>query len=230
MKYIDYAFKAAIIVLISASLFYLVRLTTYVDQIGLMIYKDTRVSNNVSELPEPVGGSLYSGSDSAKVKITVFVDFQCPFCKQFFNQVIPEIEERYVRNGVASIYIKYLPLSHIHPDASLYAKGAEYSRLNGVFREYVSAIFSEESELNTALLNEILFSLSIDTIAFQESLSDVNLYLSLEKDQIEAGGYGISGTPTTVINKKVILGVTDFENYANIIENEKQTGKGLICQ
>lgn len=230
MKYFEYIYKCALLIILSIILFYTIRLVSYVDQIGLMVYRNTTSIKSNIEFPKPVGGNLLSGSDSSKVKITIFIDYQCAYCKQFFNQVIPRIEEKFVNIGVASIYTKHLPLSHIHPQAELYAKGAEYAKVNGSLKEYTSKVFTNDSDLDSASLNKILYSLNIDTIAFKESLITEGFYASVQKDLIEARGYNISGTPTTVINQKVILGYRDFEYFQNIIENELDSEPGSNCQ
>ncbi|GEM_PF-4211612 len=230
MKYFEHFFKGTLLILISIILFYIIRLVGYVDQIGLMIYRNSTLGKSNIELPKPVGGSLLSGSDSAKVKITVFIDYQCTYCKQFFNEVVTKIEERFVDSGVASIYIKHLPLNHIHQIAELLAKGAEYSKANGLIRDYTFKVFAFDSQLDTTTLNQIMYSLNIDTIAFRESLNTESFYTSIEKDLIEARGYNINGTPTTVINQKVILGLRDFRYFENIIENELVSGSGSNCQ
>ena len=57
------------------------------------------------------------GRDAATITIFEFSDFQCPFCRQFWNETLPSLEREYIRTGKARLIFINLPLPGIHPNA-----------------------------------------------------------------------------------------------------------------
>jgi protein-disulfide isomerase len=228
MKYLEIVYKTGLIVLLSVILFFTVKLVRYVDKIGSLVYSYAKPAGQPLDAAKISKGNLYSGTDTSRLKMTVFIDLECSYCKQFFNVVIPSIEDKYVKTGKISIYTKHLPLTHLHPTSELYAKGAEYAKILGIYRQYINKVYSTEADFSKRAFNKLLYSLSIDTIAFNDSLT-TNKYISIQKDIIEANGYNIRGTPTVVINNNVTLGYQDFDYFRNIIENELKLNSGTSC-
>src|SRR5581483_6561706 len=59
------------------------------------------------------GGRL--GRPGAPVRVTEFVDLQCPACALASREVVPEIVRGWVRPGVATLTLR--PLAFIGPDS-----------------------------------------------------------------------------------------------------------------
>ena len=51
--------------------------------------------------PQDVGikGAPFLGPADAKVTLVEFTDYQCPFCRRHFTNVMPEIRKEYVDTG-----------------------------------------------------------------------------------------------------------------------------------
>jgi protein-disulfide isomerase len=49
--------------------------------------------------PVSIAGAQLRGRGDAKAVMIVYSDFQCPFCRRFAREVLPEIERRYVATG-----------------------------------------------------------------------------------------------------------------------------------
>jgi len=50
------------------------------------------------------------GSDDAPVTMIEFSDFQCPFCKSFFERTLPEIKKQYVEAGKVRLVYRDFPI------------------------------------------------------------------------------------------------------------------------
>ena len=76
------------------------------------------VSGRPATLPtEPISLAEASllGSDDAPVVIVEFSDFQCPFCKKFSEDVLPQLRDKYIAPGLVQLAFVNLPLDAIHP-------------------------------------------------------------------------------------------------------------------
>ncbi len=69
----------------------------------------------------PLDNALIMGNPKAKMKIIVFTDPECPFCRKLHAEIKDIIKER---NDIA-FYIKMYPLSDIHPGAYDKAKAIQ---------------------------------------------------------------------------------------------------------
>lgn len=58
------------------------------------------------------------GEESAPITIYEVSDFQCPYCRQFWERTLPTLEAEYIQTGKARFIFLNLPLSQIHPNAA----------------------------------------------------------------------------------------------------------------
>ena len=69
----------------------------------------------------PVGftedGFLYRGEPDAPIVMIEYSDFQCPFCKRYFIQTEPSLDESFVRTGQVRVVFHDFPLLSLHPNA-----------------------------------------------------------------------------------------------------------------
>ena len=65
------------------------------------------------------------GSETARVVVVEFSDYQCPFCALFFRQTLPQLDQEYIRTGKIKYVFNNVPLDQIHPAAFKAAEAAE---------------------------------------------------------------------------------------------------------
>src|SRR3989344_2866257 len=81
------------------------------------------------------------GSDAAPVTIIEYSDFQCPFCRSFFDQTYGQLKKEYVDTGVIRFVYRHFPLA-FHPAAQKSAEATECAGAQGKFWEMHDAIFT----------------------------------------------------------------------------------------
>ncbi|MEE8492934.1 MAG: thioredoxin domain-containing protein, partial [Nitrospirales bacterium] len=72
----------------------------------------SRVEANVS-----ISGSPTMGKKDAPVTVVEFSDYQCPFCRRFFQTTLPKIKEEYIDTGKVRYVFRDFPLDQMHPQA-----------------------------------------------------------------------------------------------------------------
>lgn len=90
------------------------------------------------------------GNTDAKITIVEFSDFQCPFCRQFWTQTLPQIKKDYIDTGKAVLYYRQFPLDTIHPLAVPFANASECANEQGKFWQMHDKMFTEQNKLEGA--------------------------------------------------------------------------------
>ena len=57
------------------------------------------------------------GADDAPVTVLEVSDFQCPYCRDFWQDVLPVLEREYIDTGKIRFVFLNLPLPTAHPNA-----------------------------------------------------------------------------------------------------------------
>lgn len=68
------------------------------------------------------------GSVNAPVTIIEFSDYECPYCKRFFNETLPQLKSMYIDMGKVRLVYRDLPLLTHEPAATNEARAANCAR------------------------------------------------------------------------------------------------------
>jgi protein-disulfide isomerase len=163
-----------------------------------------------------VGQAPLKGVKTAPVTIVEYSDFECPFCSRGAN-TIEEITKRY-GNKVVVAY-KHLPLD-FHRNAKPAAQAAMAAHEQGKFWEMHDKLFANQRALDRASLEKYAQEIGLNMPKFKAALDSDKYAAYVEKDAQEAASVGATGTPTFVINGRVLVGAQPAEAFARIIDEE----------
>ena len=96
-----------------------------------------------AERPD-VGGAAIKGDPDAPVVIVEYSDFQCPFCRRWYTDVLPELEGRI--GAEVALAFAHFPLSQIHANAEAAHVAAECAGEQGKFWEMHDLLFDRQWE------------------------------------------------------------------------------------
>lgn len=144
---------------------------------------------------------FYFGNPEGKVKIVVFSDFECPFCKRASIFMKPLLEKN--KDKVA-IYYKHFPLS-FHKHAKMLARAYEAAKELGYHLDLYNLNLQGKTE--DQILDEIAGMLKdSDRAKFKELAKSSKYDEKINKDYQYGTKLGVKGTPYIVIDGKVING------------------------
>ncbi len=167
-----------------------------------------------------VDDDAVKGDANAPITIIEFSDFQCPFCKRFFDQTLPQIDEKYIKTGKAKLVYRDFPLTSIHEFAAKAGEGAECAREQGKFWEFHDRLFQRQEELKVEDLKKHAADLGLNTVTFNQCLDSGKYTSEVDKDLNEGVTAGVTGTPTFFINGVKVVGAVPFSQFEQIIEAE----------
>lgn len=157
------------------------------------------------------------GPAEAPVTVVEFSDFQCPYCSRA-EETIGQILKMYP-DRVRLVYRNF-PLSAIHPNAQAAAEAAECAYQSGKYWEYHDLLFQHQDKLAREDLGQYAEKAGIDSKIFSACLDGGKGKDAVEKDKLDAGRNGVTGTPTFFINGKRISGAVPLDVLKKTIDDE----------
>ena len=144
----------------------------------------------------PVNNSAVKGAKNAPVTITVFDDFQCPYCAR----LVPTLEQVVAAypTQVRVVY-KHFPLS-MHKFANQAAIASIAARNQGKFWPMHDQLFANYNKLNAAKIRELAESVGLDMARFDQDVANPALQQEIAADLQLGTKAGVRGTPAAYIN------------------------------
>lgn len=139
-------------------------------------------------------GADRTGPADAKVKIVVFSDYLCPYCKTL-HETLNQIVSKYP-NDVAIFHRTFI----IHPDAVIMAKAAESANKQGKFESADNAIFGSFNKGNQQTMDEMAKSIGLNMDQFNKDLNSSDIQKIIDKDNADAAALNLGGTPSVFLN------------------------------
>jgi protein-disulfide isomerase len=148
-----------------------------------------------------VAGNPSMGKADAPVTLIEFSDYQCPFCRRFFNDTLPALKAEYVDTGKVRYVFRDYPLDRIHPKARKAAEAARCVGEQGKYWQMHDLLFQNQQALEVENLKEYARRLHVDAAAFDACLDGGKYSAEIQKDFDEGGAAGVRGTPGFFIGK-----------------------------
>ncbi|MCA9621875.1 MAG: thioredoxin domain-containing protein [Myxococcales bacterium] len=168
-------------------------------------------------IPGPSALSPIKGDKRAPVTVTVFTDFQCPYCGRA-QTVLEQIEDAYP--GKVRLVFRHRPLD-FHTDAMLaHEAAAEAYRQKGNagFWRFHDRLFADQKHMKRADLEAHARAIGLDMDQFGRALDGGVHKKQIEADIAIAEKAGINGTPGFVVNDLFISGAQPFTKFKRAIE------------
>ncbi|MBU6320930.1 MAG: thioredoxin domain-containing protein [Patescibacteria group bacterium] len=167
-------------------------------------------------------GEPYIGNANAPVTIAFWSDYQCPFCKQFEEQTLPQLKKGYVDTGKAKVV--FLDFAFLGNDS---ITGAEYGR--AVWKLYPNQYFAWRTAMfnaqdqegdqgfgNAASIDKLdatVPGLDAAKIAADVAANKATYDAAIAADKAEAQKEGVNATPSFVIGTQLIAGAVPLAQF-----------------
>jgi protein-disulfide isomerase len=160
------------------------------------------------------------GDPNAPVVLEEFSDFQCGHCRNFSENVEPQLIKEYVASGELYIVYKALPL---YPSSIPISEASLCARDQGKFWEYKDIVYANQNSnssnpYSTRRLSAFAESIGLDVEAFDDCVGDRMHKDEVEQIMLEAQDLEVTGTPTFFVNGKLLRGNQPIEVFREEIE------------
>lgn len=167
-----------------------------------------RPARTVPKLPtEPVSlvGAPQRGNPNAQIAIIEYSDYQCPFCRKFEQDVLPDLDKSYIQTGQVVLAFKHRPIAEIHSMAVPSAIAAVCASRQDKFWPFHKALNGGRNarELNEAAVEEAASAALVDKGMFASCRGSDDARVEVEREMEVALALQVSVTPTFLIGKFV---------------------------
>jgi protein-disulfide isomerase len=164
------------------------------------------------------------GPENAKVKIVVFSDFQCPYCREFARTLRQNIPQKFPRD--VRVIFEDFPIDSLHPWARAAAEASHCltDSKPDLFWVYHDWIFQHQGEINVGNVRDKVVGFAqehnIDSSKFATCLDTHATKAEVEASVQKGRELGIEKTPTFYLNGREIPGALAWPALNTLIQME----------
>lgn len=167
------------------------------------------------------------GDENAPVSVVEFGDYKCPACKQWGEQIYPQLIADYVESGDVSFsYINVLFHGQESYLASL-ASESVYNQNPDVFWDFHKEVFNQQPSnhngewVTTDKMAEIASGIDgIDAEQLRADIEGETYAQQVNVDEQLTQEFGVELTPSIMVNDTMVADPFDYEEITDLIEAE----------
>ena len=176
---------------------------------------------------QPVGepdiqGEPTLGDANAPVTIVEYSDYECPFCARFYSQTLGQLKREYIDTGKVKFVYKDFPLDfHQNAKPAAIAANCVFKELGDMkYFEYHDIIFENQQSLNAQNLKKWALEVGASQSAYDTCIKDPQMAAEVDEDMREGSSFGVSGTPSFLINGELIVGAVPYSQIKQAIDSK----------
>jgi protein-disulfide isomerase len=152
------------------------------------------------------------GPSDAKVTVAEFFDYRCPHCKASLSAV-----KSLMDSGI-KVRVAFIERPILTPDSHLAALAAVASRKQeGKYLPFHLALMETTGEFTKERIADIARTVGLDVAQLEKDMADPSVAESINQSTDLANRLRFNGTPTFVINDRIIMGELRDAELQNIV-------------
>lgn len=203
---------AGIVVAIAAALFFALRPSPNMGTGGAPVASGPGAA--------VVAGDFVLGDAKAPVTMIEYASLTCPHCANFHNNILPALENDYIKTGKVKLVFRDFPLDGVALRAAALARCAGPDRYHG----FVKVLFRSQAEWATnpnpmTGLERVAKLGGIDEAKFAACVRDEKLLDQILATRQEAErAFQVNSTPTFIIQGRKYTGALTLEGLREILD------------
>ena len=167
---------------------------------------------------------IFLGHQNAPVTLIEYGSLTCGHCVRFHFRVFPKIAKQYIDTGQVKFIFRDYPTSEAAQRGAAAARCAGeqyYDMLDHLFKHV--AQWSKTEDVDTALVQQAV-AFGLAQAPFSKCLSDPANHEAVIQSQKQAKeAFGVTGTPSFLINGRLEKGIRKFKELEVILETALAT-------
>jgi protein-disulfide isomerase len=170
---------------------------------------------------------IYLGKSDAPVRLVEFADLQCPICREYTLQSLPQLVQDYVRTG--KVRMEFRNLSFLGPDSVTAGRAAAAAAKQDKLWNFADVLYYNQGEENSGyvtqqFIDRINKAAGVDSAEADAFAKSAASQEPLGTANTMANQLGVNATPTILVGKRggalkaVNADATDVNAYKSAID------------
>ena len=178
-------------------------------------------TESLSHMPD---GGYSFGPANAKVKIVIFSDFECPFCKEFAKTIRGNLAQKYP--GEVRVVFENFPIDSLHPWARAAAEASHCigDQNPAAFWSFHDWIFSHQEEVKKDNLRAKVLAFAkdqnLDSSKIESCIDQRSDKAAVDNEVAAGKQLQVQQTPTVFINGRTVPGALPWPSLDSVIQLE----------
>ena len=167
--------------------------------------------------------SFVAGNPDGDVTLVEFFDYNCGYCKRAFSDVQTLINS----DKKLRVVIKEFPI--LGAGSLVAAKAAIASKTQGKYWDYHVALMKARGALDENRVMEVAKAVGLDTEQLKKDMESEPVKAEIAEGHALARRMGINGTPSFIIDDRLIPGALGLEELKKQIAEVREAGGCKLC-
>jgi protein-disulfide isomerase len=164
------------------------------------------------------------GDPDAPVTVFEISDFQCPYCRKFWDETLPPMEQEYIATGKVKLIFLNLPLTSIHPNAAAAHEFAMCATKQDQFWPVHDLLFRYQEEWAplsepARYFLELADSVDLDRDLLMRCFNTGEVRWLIQQEAEMNMRSGLRSTPTFVVEETLVPGWAPIEEWRPLLDS-----------
>ncbi|MDT3960172.1 thioredoxin domain-containing protein [Staphylococcus kloosii] len=170
-----------------------------------------------------------------KVKLIIYGDFKCPYCKKVDTKILPKLNQQYIKQG--KVDYQFVNMAFLGKDAIIGSRAGHAVQLYAPqqYFKFQQSMFAQQPNnekqwITTTKVDQQIDKLSLDTATKEKikkdyKTQDSKSWKAAKKDQQRYKKNKIKTAPTVFIGGTKVEDPYKYSNYKHLIDKKLKKDK-----
>lgn len=168
------------------------------------------LASNRAAIETPFPGAS-AGNPAGDVKLVVFFDYACPYCRQGHADV-----QKLVRED-PKLMVIYRDFPVLSPASTEAAMASLSAATQGQYRKFHDAMFDSPGRVSLVRTMGIVKGVGLSEERITADLSNTALKAELDRNLLLGRNLGLTGTPSYIIGNRILSGAVGFDRLKEAV-------------
>jgi protein-disulfide isomerase len=164
------------------------------------------------------------GDPQAPITIYDLSDFQCPYCRDFWQETLPALEKDYINTGKARLTFINLPIPELHPNALAAHEAAMCAAAQNQFWPMHNLLYAHQHDWAalrnpTAYFLALADSAQLDRGRFTSCVTSGRMRALINAERQQALRNGVHSTPSFVVEGTLLAGFAPIDVWRPMLDS-----------
>jgi protein-disulfide isomerase len=185
--------------------------------------------------PEPVGAQADQSQDlllaartkgdpRAPIVMYEVSDFQCPYCRQFWAETMPDLEREYIRTGKLRLTFINFPITESHPNAAAAHEAAMCAAAQNRFWPMHDLLYAHQQQWAKLAdpqpyFRQLADSARVDRGAYEACLAAGQIRQLVGAEAEASWKAGVRSTPSFIVQGAILAGAAPIQEWRPILDS-----------